>query len=119
MKIGYIILLVVLTILAVASGIAKITLTQNDVEFFGRYGFSDPMLIAFGVTQLIGGVLLPWKTTRFIGATVIACTFVVSLVMLLIDGNIPVSLITAIATLLLFVVMQQSWPLRSKGSADG
>ena len=119
MKTGYPILLAILALLAVASGVAKITLMQNDVDFFGRYGFSAPMLIAFGVTQLIGGVLLPWKTTRFTGATVIACTFVVSLVMLIVDGNIPVSLITAIATLLLFVVMQQSWPLRSKGSTDG
>jgi len=67
------------------------------------------MLIAFGAAQLIGGILLPMKRTRFAAATVIACTFLVSLALLLIDGNIPVSIVTAIATSLLFVVMKQSW----------
>ena len=118
MKIVFSILLVILTVLAVSSGIAKITLMQNDVEFFGRYGFSNPMLVAFGVTQLIGGILMPWKKTRFAGATVTACTFLVSLAILLIDGNIPVSLVTAIATILLFVVMKLSWPFRSKDLTD-
>lgn len=118
MKTVFSILLAVLTILAVASGLAKVTLTQNDVEFFGRYGFSTPMLIAFGAAQLIGGVLMPWKKTRFAAATVVACTFIVSLAILLIDGNIPVSIVTAIATLLLFVVMKLSWPFRSTDSNE-
>lgn len=118
MKIAFSILLAILTLLAIASGFAKIALVPNDVEFFGRYGFSDPMLIAFGVVQLIGGVLLPWRKTRFAGATVVACTFLISLVLLLVDGNIPVSLVTVFATLLLVVVMKQSWPGRSKDSTD-
>lgn len=111
-------MLAVLTILAVASGLAKIALTQNDVDFFGRYGFSTPMLIAFGAAQLIGGILMPWKKTRFAGATVVAVTFLVSLAILLIDGNVPVSIVTAIATLLLFVVMKMSWPSRSTDSNE-
>ena len=118
MKIIFSILLAILTVLAIASGIAKITLMQNDVEFFGRYGFSAPLLIAFGVSQLIGGALLPWKGTRFAGATITACTFLVSLVLLLIDGNMPVSSVTAIATILLFLVMKLSWPFRSKDLTD-
>lgn len=114
MKIGYSILLGILTVLAVLSGIAKIALMQNDVDFFGRYGFSDLMLIAFGAAQLIGGIMLPWKRTRFAGATVVACTFLVSLAILLIDGNIPVSVVTGIATFLLLVIMKLSWKSRSK-----
>jgi hypothetical protein len=112
------ILIAVLTILAIASGLAKITLMQNDVDFFGRYGFSAPMLIAFGAAQLIGGILMPWKKTRFAGATVVAGTFLVSLAILLIDGNVPVTVVTAIATLLLFVVMKMSWPSRSTVSNE-
>ena len=117
-KTGFSILLAVLTVLAISSGIAKIALMQNDVEFFGRYGFSNAMIIAFGTAQLAGGILLPWTRTRFAGATIIACTFLVSLVMLLIDGNIPVSIVTAIATSLLFVVMKLSWQSRSKDLND-
>jgi len=80
----------------------------EDVEFFGRDGFSNPMLIAFGATQLIGGVLMPFRKTRFVGAAIVAITFLVSLVLLLVDGNMPVSIVTAVATLLLGIVMKRS-----------
>ena len=109
MKIAITVLLAILCLLAVSSGMTKILLMQQEVEFFGRYGFSNPMLVAFGAAQLIGGVLLPFRKTRFSGAAIVASTFLVSLVILVMDGNIPVSVITAIATLLLVVVMKLSW----------
>lgn len=109
MKLAFTIVLVILTLLALASGFAKITLAQQDLEFFGRYGFSEAMLIAFGAAQLVGGVLIPFRKTRFVGAAIVAVTFLVSLVLLLMDGNIPVSIVTAVATLLLVTVMKQSW----------
>ena len=88
----------------------------EDVEFFGRYGFSSPLLIAFGATQLIGGVLMPFRKTRFVGAAIVAVTFLISLGILLMDGNIPVSIVTAVATLLLGIVMKRSWSDRSAES---
>lgn len=109
MKTFLTVVLVILTLLAVSSGITKIMLMPQDVEFFGRYGFSNPMLIAYGTVQLIGGVLLPIKKTRFVGAAIVATTFLVSLLILLLDGNIAVSIVTIVATLLLGVVMKQSW----------
>ncbi|MGI9237969.1 MAG: DoxX family protein [Woeseiaceae bacterium] len=109
MKIVLAILLAILTFLAVFSGITKISLMPQDVEFFGQYGFSNAMLIVFGAVQLIGGILLPFKKTRFWGATIVAITFLISLAILLMDGNIPVSVVTAVATLLLFLVMKLSW----------
>lgn len=113
MKIFSTVVLVILVALAVFSGITKIMLMQQDVEFFGKYGFSNPILMAYGAVQLLGGVLLPFRKTRFAGAVIVAITFLVSLVVLLMDGNIPVSLVTAVATLLLVVVMKQS---RSQGA---
>lgn len=109
MKAVSIIILAILTLLAVSSGITKILLMQQDVDFFGKYGFTDPTLIAFGLLQLLGGLLLVFTKTRFVGAAIVAVTFLVSLAMLLMDGNIPASIITLIATLLLGVVMKQSW----------
>ncbi len=101
--------LVVLVLLAVSSGVAKIMLVQQDVEFFGKYGFSSPVLIGFGVAQVLGGVSLIFSQTRFYGAAIVAVTFLVSLTLLLIDGNIPVSVVTLIAILLLGAVMKKSW----------
>ena len=108
MKIAFAALLTILTMLAVLSGMTKILLMPADVEFFGRYGFSSPILIAFGAVQLIGGILLPFRKTRFVGAAIVASTFLASFVILLIDGNTPVSIVTLIATVLLVVVMRQS-----------
>jgi len=102
------IILMLLTFLAVSSGIAKIVLMEQDVAFFGKFGFSNSILIAFGVIQLIGGALLPFAKTRFTWAAIVEVTFLVSLVLLLLDGNIPVSVVTAVAMLLLgFVIAQQ------------
>ena len=109
MKLASTIILVLLMFLAISSGVTKIALMQQDVDFFGKYGFSNPILIAFGATQLIGGFLLPFKRTRFSGAAIVAMTFLISLVMLLMEGNIPVSIATIVATLLLGMVMKQNW----------
>ena len=109
MKIASTLVLVLLIFLSILSGVTKVALIPEDVEFFGRYGFSSPLLIAFGATQLIGGVLMPIRKTRFVGAAIVAVTFLISLVILLMDGNVPVSIVTAVATLLLGVVMKRSW----------
>lgn len=109
MKITFTIILVILTFLAISSGMTKVMLLQQDVEFFGRYGFSDAILMAYGAVQLIGGVMLPFRKTRFYGAAVVTVTFLISLVVLLMDGNIPVSIATVVMTSLLGVVMKQSW----------
>jgi len=108
MKIAFAIILTMLTLLAIASGTTKVMLLPQDVDFFGRYGFSNPILVAFGATQIIGGALLPFNKTRCIGAAIVAITFLVSLVVLILDGNIPVSIITLVMTLLLGVVMKRS-----------
>ena len=109
MKVAYRIILVILTFLAISSGITKVLLMQPDVDFFGQYGFSNTILIVYGTVQLIGGFLLLFSKTRFVGAAIVAITFLVSLVVLLMDGNIPVSIVTIVMTLLLGVVMKQSW----------
>ena len=109
MKIVSTTILVALILLAMLSGITKVALMQQDVDFFGRYGFSNPLLIAYGLVQLIGAVLMVFRRTRFIGAAIVAITFLVSLAALMIDRNFPASIATIVATLLLGVPMKQSW----------
>lgn len=108
MKIIFTIIIVILVLLAIASGIPKILLLPQDVEFFGQYGFSDPLLIVFGIVQVIGGVLLAIPKTRVIGAIIIAITFVVSALLLFLSGNIPVTIITLVFTGLLVLVAKYS-----------
>lgn len=109
MKIASTIVLILLIFLAISSGVAKVSLMPQDVEFFGKFGFSSPLLVAYGAFQLLGGVLLALQKTRFFGAAIVAITFLVSLVLLVMDGNIAVSIVTLVATILLGVVMKRSW----------
>ena len=119
MKIVSTIVLLLLMFLAISAGVAKLGLMQQDVDFFGKYGFSNPMLIAFGVAQLIGGIFLAFRKTRFWGAAIVAVTFLISLVLLLIEGNVAVSIVTLVAIVLLGVVMKQSWHAASSEQQNG
>jgi len=107
MKWVWTIMLFLLALLAILSGVAKVLLVPEEVSFFGKYGFSSSILIAYGATQVIGGVLLPLKKSRLIGAIVIAATFFVSLVLLILDGNVVLSAVTlAVMALLAFVMVR-------------
>lgn len=98
------IVLVLLVALSVASGIPKILLMQREVEFFTTYGFTNSLLIAFGTSQVIGGLLLAVPRTRLIGAACVSITFVISAVLLLLAGSWGVAAITIVAMLLLVLV---------------
>ena len=115
-KLASTIILVLLIILAISSGVTKIALMQQEVDFFGKYGFSNPILVAFGTTQLLGGVLLAFKKTRFSGAAIVTITFLISLAVLLMEGNKPVSIVTVVAILMLGIVMKQNWNVVSSES---
>ena len=95
------ILAALLGLLAIASGVAKVTLQPQDSEFFARYGFNHGMLITFGAVQMLGGALLLIPRTRSAGAWLVAITFVVSLLLLLLDGNMILAAVTAVVTALL------------------
>lgn len=109
MRIFLKVILIILVFLAISSGITKVMLLPQDVEFFGRYGFTNPVLISYGAVQIIGGVLLAIPKTRFVGAVIVAITFLISLVVLIIDGNILFSIFTVVAMTLLGVVIKQSF----------
>jgi hypothetical protein len=110
MKVVSTIVLVLLILLGAASGVPKVMLMEQEVNFFGQYGFANWMLIAFGLTQIAGAVLMVFTRTRFIGAAIVAITFLISLAVLILEGNVPVSIITAVATMSLGAIMVQSRP---------
>ena len=115
MKIVLNLVVAILVLLAASSGVAKIMLMPQEVGFFGEFGFTNPVLIVFGVVQLIGSILLAIPMSRIWGSLLVAVTFLVSAVLLLMGGDSGVAVITLIFVLLLGFVAQQS---RSSGSAQ-
>lgn len=94
MKRLIIVLTALLALLAVASGIPKVMLMEQEVLFFGAYGISDGLLIMFGLSQVLAGVLLIMPKTRVAGGLLLALTFTVSAVMLWMAGNVMMATVT-------------------------
>jgi hypothetical protein len=108
MKILLKINLAILVLLAISSGVSKIMLMPQEVQFFGSVGFSNLILVIFGLFQVVGGLMLVLSKTRLSGAIVVAITFAISAIVLFISENIMVALITCFTLLMLSVVIKQS-----------
>lgn len=100
--------LAILVFLALSSGVTKILLLEQDVAFFAKYGFSRTAIVIEGASQVIGGVMLVFQRTRFVGAAIVAITFLMSAILLYMDGNIPVMIVTIIALVVLGLHMRHS-----------
>ena len=100
MRILKIIILSVLVVLSVASGVAKIMLQPQELAFFGGAGFSEAMIIAFGLAQLVGGLLLALKKYRKTGAIIMALTFGVSTILIFMSGGLAFALFSILPILM-------------------
>ena len=105
MKIIFLLLLGLLIFLSVSSGVTKIMLMPQDLNFFTQYGFSELTLQIFGAAQVVGGILLAIPSLRIFGALIVALTFVISMAILIVAGNIVMAAITLLVTLLLAIVV--------------
>ena len=108
MKYAPFLVVCILVFLAVSSGVTKVMLMPQDVEFFGKYGFTNPMLVLFGAIQVIGGLMLIYFRTRIAGAVIVSVTFAISAVILILAGSIPAAIATLAALVLLFWTMQHT-----------
>lgn len=96
--------LILLVLLSIAAGVSKILLMEQEARFFAAFGVTDSLLIAFGIFQVLGGLLLAVPRTRLVGAAIVAVTFIISAVLLLLAGSWGVAAVTIIAMLLLVLV---------------
>lgn len=88
MKIAITVLAVLIGLLSIAAGGAKIALVPQEVNFLSQFGFSNSLTIAFGITQIVGGLLIIVPATRFFGSLVAGLAFAFSAVLLLVGGNL-------------------------------
>ena len=94
MQISTKIALTIMVLLATASGLAKIMLMPQEVVFFGAFGFSDNVLIGFGLLQVLGAILLLLPKTRTLALVLVGLTFVASALVLLAAGKIAMAVVT-------------------------
>jgi len=108
MKIVNILIIAIVALLSVAAGLAKVMQTQQEVEFLQGFGLSTALIVAFGLIQILGGVLLVPRKTRLPGAVLVTSAFVVSTVLILIGGNLAFGLVSIIPIALASVIIYQS-----------
>ncbi len=102
------ILTIVIALLSLAAGIAKVMQVPQEVEFLTGQGLSLNMIMAFGITQILGGVLLLIPKTKLIGGIISLIAFVVSAVLVFKSGNIAFALISTIPAFILTLIIYQN-----------
>lgn len=97
---------VLLAFLGVAAGIAKMLQTPQEMAFFQeQMGFSAEAIMAFGLLQLIAGVMLIFKKTRMIGAALLGITLLLSSIVIFMAGEIVFGVVSLIPVLLTDLVV--------------
>ena len=108
MKILNFLIISIITLLSIAAGLAKVMQTEQEMVFLQSFGLSSVLIIAFGMVQIVGGVLLVPSKTRMIGAVIATSAFVASTILIFIGGNLVFGLLSTIPIALTCVIVYQA-----------
>ena len=108
MKLVNILIITIIALLSIAAGLAKVMQTQQEMEFLQSFGLSSVLIIAFGLIQISGGVLLVPRKTRMLGAVLAASAFVVSTVLIFVGGKLAFGFVSILPIALASVIIYQS-----------
>ena len=108
MKIVNILIIAIVALLSIAAGLAKVMQTPQEMEFLQGFGMSSALIVAFGLVQISGGVLLVPRKTRLTGAVLATLALVVSTVLIFIAGNLVFGLVSMLPIALACVIIYQS-----------
>ncbi len=103
------VLLIILILLSIATGITKIIQMPAEMELFQHAGFTTWMIIAFGIVQVLGGILHVFKNYRKHGAILMLITFIIATIVVFIKGMIGFG----IASLLFIALAGYQWKINS------
>ena len=97
---------ILLALLGVAAGIAKMLETPQEIAFFQeQMGFSAEAIMAFGLLQFVAGVMLVFKKTRMVGAALLGITLLLSSVVIFMAGETAFGLVSLIPVLMADLVI--------------
>ena len=108
MKIVTILIIAIIALLSIAAGLAKVMQTQQELEFLQGVGLSSALIVAFGLVQISGGILLVPRKTRMLGAVLATSALIASTVLIFIAGNLAFGLVSILPIALACVIIYQS-----------
>ncbi len=80
---------IIIALLSIAAGMAKVTQTPQEIQFLNGLGLNNTMILAFGLLQVIGGMLTMPTKTRLYGASCVVVGFFISAILVFASGNYP------------------------------
>ena len=113
MKTAKTVVAVMVGLLSLLAGAAKVAQVPEEVAFLGQLGFGAPLIVAFGALQVVGGLLMIIPKTRFYGALLAAAGFTISVVLLLLAGNLPFAGVSIVPVALAAWVAYERRPVAS------
>jgi len=119
MKIAVTIVAVLIGLLSLAAGGAKIALVPQEVVFLSQFGFVKGHTVSFGVVQVVGGLLMLIPKTRLFGALIAAAGFALSVALLMAAGNMAFAGVSLVPVLLAGFVAYQDMSARQTRAAGG
>jgi hypothetical protein len=107
-KIVRFLIIAIVATLSIAAGLAKVMQAPAEMEFLQGFGFSPGLVVAFGLVQILAGLLLVLKKTRRTGAVLAASAFAVSTVLILTVANWAFGLSSILPIVLAGAIIYQS-----------
>ena len=108
MKVLQLILVVIICLLSIAAGAAKVLQSPEEVQFLQGFGFNTTLIISYGLIQVAGGVLLAISKTRKLGALVTIVGFAISTILIGMAGNLGFAAISLLPILVISFIFWQA-----------
>ena len=97
---------ILLALLGVAAGTAKMLQTPQEMAFFhDQLGFGAEAIMAFGLLQFVAGILLVFKKTRLVGAAPLGVTLLLSSIVIFMAGQIGFAVLSLLPVLMADLVV--------------
>ena len=92
---------ILLALLGIAAGVAKMMQMPQEMAFFqDALGFSADLIVAFGALQFFSGLMMVFKKTRLAGSLILGLTLFLSCIVIFMSGNIVFGLISAVPVIM-------------------
>jgi hypothetical protein len=105
MKLVKLLPLLIVILLSLAAGLAKVMLVPQELAFLGDFGFTNSMIILYGIVQILSGVLVIPRKTRIAGSIGAAISFLGSTALILLSGNLVFTVVSFIPIGLSFYIL--------------
>lgn len=111
-------IVLLLALLSIAAGTAKVMEIPQEMEFLLGFGFNVEQILVFGVVQIIAGVLMILFKARFVGSVIAALAFLLTSVLLFMSENTLFAAVSLIPVALTCRVVYQAKKRPRKRSRD-